>query len=55
MRAEIHHPSWPLQPATATFDANTMAPEGIELPAQEPLLHFARRQDVVVRPLRTAA
>jgi uncharacterized protein YqjF (DUF2071 family) len=55
MRAEIHHPPWPLQPATATFEANTMAPEGIVVPAQVPLLHFARRQYVVIWPLRTAA
>jgi uncharacterized protein YqjF (DUF2071 family) len=54
MRAEIHHPPWPLQPATATFEANTMPPPGIELLAQEPLLHFARRQDVVIWPLRPA-
>jgi uncharacterized protein YqjF (DUF2071 family) len=55
MRAEIHHPPWPLQPATATFETNSMHPPGIELPAQEPLLHFARRQDVVIWPLRPAA
>jgi uncharacterized protein YqjF (DUF2071 family) len=55
MRAEIHHPPWPVQPATASFEANTMAPDGIDLPAQEPLVHFARRQDVVIWPLRTAA
>jgi uncharacterized protein YqjF (DUF2071 family) len=55
MRAEIHHPPWLLQPATATFKANTMAPEGIDLHAQEPLLHFAGRQDVVIWPLRAAA
>jgi uncharacterized protein len=52
LRAEIHHPPWPLQPATATFAVNTMAP--VELPADEPLLHFARRQDVVVWPPRVA-
>jgi uncharacterized protein len=51
MRAEIHHPPWPLQPATAAVAANTMAPAGVELPAQEPLLHFSRRQDVVIWPL----
>jgi uncharacterized protein len=54
MRAEIHHPPWPLQPATAAFEANTMAPPGIDLPAREPLPHFARRQDVVIWPLRPA-
>ena len=50
LRAEIHHPPWPLQPATATFGVNTMAPAGIALPAREPLLHYARRQDVVIWP-----
>src|SRR4051794_20636471 len=50
LRAEIHHPPWPLQPATASFAANTMAP--VALPAREPLLHFARRQDVVIWPPR---
>jgi uncharacterized protein YqjF (DUF2071 family) len=55
MRAEIHHPPWPLQPAIATFEANTMPPAGVDPPDQEPLLHFARRQDVVIWPLRPAS
>jgi uncharacterized protein YqjF (DUF2071 family) len=50
LRAEIHHPPWPLQAATASFAVNTMAPVG--LPAREPVLHFARRQDVVIWPPR---
>ena len=51
-RAEIHHPPWPLQPAEARFERNTMtAPAGIELPDQPPLLHYAARQDVVIWPL----
>ena len=50
-RTDIHHPPWPLQPADAAFAVNTMtAPLGISLPDQSPLLHFARRQDVVVWP-----
>jgi hypothetical protein len=50
LRAEIHHPPWPLQPASASFAVNTMAP--VALPEREPVLHFARRQDVVVwRPV----
>jgi uncharacterized protein YqjF (DUF2071 family) len=48
-RADIHHRPWPLQPAEATIDLATIAPT--ELPAQEPLLHFSSRQDVVVWPL----
>ena len=55
MRAEIHHPPWPLQAATATIETNTMPPAGVDLAAQRPLLHFARRQDVVIWPLRPAA
>jgi uncharacterized protein len=51
LRGEIHHPPWPLQPAEATFEANTMAaPLGIELDSR-PLLHFSARQDVVIWPL----
>jgi uncharacterized protein YqjF (DUF2071 family) len=55
LRAEIQHPPWPLQPATAAFAQNTMPPAGVPLPAQEPLLHFAGRQDVLVWPPRPAA
>jgi len=50
LRADIHHPPWPLQGAEAEIERNTMAaPLGIELPG-EPLLHYAARQDVVVWP-----
>lgn len=53
--AEIHHLPWPLQPATAEIEVNTMAKAaGIALPATPPLLHFARRLDVAVWPLRRA-
>lgn len=45
--AEIHHPPWPLQPAEAEIAENTMPPAGIEL-RDEPLLHYSRRQDVVI-------
>jgi uncharacterized protein YqjF (DUF2071 family) len=51
-RAEIHHLPWPLQPADAAIELNTMAPEGLELPDEGPLLHFTRLQDVVVWPLK---
>ena len=47
-RAEIHHPPWPLQVAEAEIVRNTMPPPGVHLPDAEPLLHFARRQDVVI-------
>jgi uncharacterized protein YqjF (DUF2071 family) len=47
--AEIHHPPWPLQAASASFERNTMAAaHGFALPEIAPLLHFSRRQDVVV-------
>jgi uncharacterized protein len=55
-RAEIHHPPWPLTPATAEIERNTMAaPLGLDLSADEPLLHFAARQDVIIwAPKRVA-
>ena len=47
-RGEIHHPPWLLQAAEAQFDRNTMAEaSGFVLPKIPPLLHFARRQDMV--------
>lgn len=47
-RGEIHHQQWPLQPAEAEITHNTMtAPLGLRLPDMPPLLHFARRLDVV--------
>jgi len=48
-RAEIHHEPWPLQDAEAEIELNTMPP--IALPDDPPLLHFARRLDVVIWPL----
>jgi uncharacterized protein YqjF (DUF2071 family) len=49
-RADIHHRPWPLQPATAEIELNTMPPDGIGLDG-EPLLHYSARQDVVIWPL----
>ena len=55
-RGEIHHPPWPLQRAEAEIEVNTMADAaGIRLPTMKPLLHFSRRQDVVVWPLETVS
>jgi hypothetical protein len=52
-RGEIDHQPWPLQRATAEIELNQMASaSGISLPDVAPLLHFARRLDVVVWPLR---
>jgi uncharacterized protein YqjF (DUF2071 family) len=50
-RAEIQHPRWPLQPAEAVLETNTMPPAAIRLDG-EPLCHFSRRQDVLIWPLR---
>jgi uncharacterized protein YqjF (DUF2071 family) len=57
MTADIHHPPWQLQPAEASFSENTLVPAlgSPGAPAAEetaPLLHFSRRQDVVIWPLR---
>lgn len=47
-RVEVHHPPWALQPAEAEIDVNTMVEVlGVSLPPTPPLLHFARRQDVL--------
>jgi uncharacterized protein len=55
IRGDIHHAPWPLQSAEAQLRRNTMAgAAGLCWPREEPLLHFAKRQDVVVwrpRPL----
>lgn len=53
-RGEIHHPPWPLQPARAEIELNTMA-AGIGLPLEEePLLHYSGRQDVVLWTIEPA-
>jgi uncharacterized protein len=49
IREEIHHAPWPLEVAKAELRKNTMAEAaGFSLPAEQPLLHFSKRQDVVV-------
>jgi uncharacterized protein len=49
IRGEIHHRPWPLQKGEADLETNTMAAAaGFSLPAEKPLLHFSKRQDVVV-------
>lgn len=48
-RAEIHHPPWPLQNAEAEIEINSVAAaSGITLPSSPPLLHFARRLEVLI-------
>jgi hypothetical protein len=52
-RAEIHHEPWPLQDAEAEIGENTMASAaGIRLPGIAPLLHFAKKLQVLIWPLR---
>jgi uncharacterized protein YqjF (DUF2071 family) len=47
-RGEIHHAAWRLQLAEAEFTKNSMAEAaGLVLPAELPLLHFAKRQDMI--------
>jgi hypothetical protein len=54
-RGEIHHSPWPLQNADADLEINTVAAAArIPLPNSTPLLHFARRLDVLIWPLRRA-
>ncbi|NJP05171.1 MAG: DUF2071 domain-containing protein [Chloroflexaceae bacterium] len=53
---EIHHAPWLLQAAWADITYNTMTlPLGLDVPAVEPLLHFARFQQVLVWPLQRVA
>jgi uncharacterized protein YqjF (DUF2071 family) len=55
LRAEIHHPPWPLQRAEAMIARNSMtAPWGIQLPDEQPLLHYSRLQNVLIWPLGAA-
>jgi uncharacterized protein YqjF (DUF2071 family) len=55
-RGDIHHARWPLQPAEADIACNTMAePLQLRLPQRAPLLHFARRLDVVAWTLEAVA
>jgi uncharacterized protein YqjF (DUF2071 family) len=51
-RAEIHHRPWPLQPAEARIDLNTMPP--FKVSDGDPLVHYSARQDVVIWPLEPA-
>ena len=51
-RAEIHHAPWPLQPAEAGVECNTMG-SPLQLPlTPAPHLLFSRKLDVLVWPLR---
>jgi uncharacterized protein len=54
LRADIHHPPWPLQPAVAEIERNTMGAQIGQRLEGEPLLHIAARQDVLVWSLEAA-
>lgn len=46
---DVHHAPWPLQKTEAEIRVNTMlAPHRLSVPDVPPLLHFAKRVDVVV-------
>jgi hypothetical protein len=52
-RGDIHHEPWPLQPAQAEIQVNTMAiSAGLSLPDAPPLLHFTRLLRMAAWPLR---
>jgi uncharacterized protein YqjF (DUF2071 family) len=47
LRGEIDHAPWPLQPAAAVLEVETVTvAAGIARPADKPLLHYAERLDV---------
>lgn len=49
--SDIHHAPWPLQLAEMECEINTMAnPHGISLGINPRLIHFAKKQDVLVWP-----
>lgn len=49
LRGDIHHRPWPLQPAAAELERESMAlAAGFTRPTQAPLLHFARVLDVLI-------
>ena len=53
-RAEIHHRQWPLQQGEAEIQDNTVAQAaGIDLPSATPLLHFSKKLEVLIWPLKT--
>lgn len=52
-RCGIHHQQWPLQNAEAEFETNTVAAaSGVPLPNTKPILHFARKLEVLIWPLQ---
>lgn len=55
LRLDIEHVRWPLQPASANIEVNTMASASmVELPAAAPHVLFAKRLDVLAHWPTTA-
>jgi hypothetical protein len=53
LQAQVHHLPWPLQKAECQFYSNTLVEAaGLRLPDTAPILHFARRLDVLIWPMR---
>lgn len=51
-RGVIHHKIWPLQPAEAEFELNSMTrPLGFDLPSDKPILHYSERLETIEWPL----
>ncbi|MFA1611132.1 YqjF family protein [Halobellus rubicundus] len=50
---DIDHPPWPLAPAEAEIESNTLfAANGFEAPEGEPLVHYSPGTEVTAGPLR---
>jgi uncharacterized protein len=54
LRGDIHHPPWRLRDARAEIELMSVMPPGLDLPDDQPLLHFSDRQDVLAWKLRPA-
>jgi hypothetical protein len=51
VRAGVHHVPWPLEDAEAEIERNDLAEAiGIQLPDQQPVLHYSRRLAVYLWP-----
>lgn len=51
-RCEINHPQWPLQPASACIESNSLAASlGIQTETCAPLLHYSHKITAVIWPL----
>jgi uncharacterized protein len=51
-RAEIHHPPWNLQEADGELQLDNLLPSGIDPPLEQALLHYSRRQHVLIWRLK---